>query len=283
LRSLERQEHPFVAVVVDDGSPKRREVRDIAASLDNRFRLLERVRQPSDLATASNALNAGFEFILETEKSVGALCYLHSDDMLPPESLRNRFESLSQLNPMVYGRSVLIDEKSRVVGYYGSGKAPSKSAYYFSHHTSLWERDFLLDLRDYMHKKYGQESIFDGRITNGEDWDVTLSSLELLNDEQKTSYFVHTPSYYYRIHQLNITGETLGSERSKDIGFINEKHHISWKDRTFPRLAADLPWSMGTFLPEPAKRLIRPVRNGVKRMIFGDIKSMLLSDPLLSS
>ncbi len=271
LKSLARQEQPFVSIIVDDGSPLFNDVKPLVESYDERFRLFRRERRSTDKKTASNALNMGLSILLDNshgilrkDESIKAICYLHSDDMLPQDSLKKRFQSMSKESPFVYGRNLLIDDYSRAFGYQGSRVGSFMHGYNFAYHTSFWETGFIRDLRNYVKHKHNQKGLFDSEISIGEDRDVTLSSLELLKIHRMNSHFISAPTYYYRIHDNCLCKEIPGQDKNADVQAVDAKHGT---------------WRAGNYIPDNIKDVGRKLRTFVNGL--SNNSGSFNADPLL--
>ena len=103
LRSVQQQtHHNVVYLVVDDGSTA-----DVPNFLneyrDSRVRYVRREKLPTDLRTPSNALNLGIDYCLDRNSDImtheeaatlAAVTYLHSDDLLTKDSVKQRLRRL---------------------------------------------------------------------------------------------------------------------------------------------------------------------------------------------
>lgn len=283
IRSVELQTHPgVVPIVVDDGS-----LVNVESSMREcgftGARYVRRTRSPSDLKTASNALNLGIDLCLarsgdvfsrEEASTLAAVGYLHSDDLLPPWSVKKRLAALTLSDAFVYADLMYIDSSNRSIGVRRwAGKLGWDMLDCFPHHTVLWPVDFAQQLKDYTNRHYGQKGIFDARLTHGEDRDVTASSVELALLNGETIRHVPSVAYLYRCHTLSITGDNVPVRYAdSQRRLIDEKHFgttrnaLSRYGRLFNHLTSDLPWSLGYSLPEPVKRPLRPVMHAVRKV-----------------
>jgi hypothetical protein len=256
-----------VAVVVDDGSPK-----DLCLPSSPNLRIVRREKAEGELKTASIALNTGIDMLLSGEVLTGAerddltaVCYVHSDDYLTDNSLTNRGTVLSDASPFVYSPMLLIKNEHQGGIMMGNKNPAFFSFRGFPHHASMWSASFLRQLRTYVQEKYDQDGVFDRNIFAGEDRDVTLSTMELLQTLDKTQHVLDMPTYCYRIHEASITGMNSLASRKSDEKFIDKKHGIPTLSRIVYPFLADLPWSLGARCPEIVKKLLRPVRDGLRR------------------
>ena len=274
LKSVQKQTHKdLVCVVVDDGSTDDVEafVRD---QRYNRLRYVRRERDPSDLKTASNALNFGLNLCLtgsgdvltsKEARNLSALAYLHSDDMLTLDSIEQRLSALSDSVAFVHTNFALIDPNNRLLSV---SRWPERNGDYirniflggFGHHTTMWTIEFAQILMRYVSDTYGQSGIFDPRLSHGEDRDVSLSGAEAANRASRAIVYIPKMTYLYRQHPDSISGDKVSQEyRQSQTKLINSKHFskanlAELMSRFFLRhLTRDLPWSLGASLPEEVK------------------------------
>lgn len=302
-RSVLRQQTSgfnIVHVVVDDGSTV-----DVQACLkeykDPRIRYLRRQRQPTDLKTASNALNFGINGVLDGDsdlltkheaKDLYALAFLHSDDILPSDSLVKRLAGIKE--GFVYTDMVFFNYDGKI-GNRRKCQVVEKDMlaktnfFSFNHHTLMWSVKFLEYLRGYVQQQFGQVGIFDPNLFCGEDADASLSSFEAALEKQFPITYVPFASLYYRHHPGSITGHLKLKEAKQQLRIVMDKHPgaISTKPSLgyLQRLMVDLPWSFLTFMPEESKKKLRPLRDFIKGAIaegteFGENKYLeeLLSE-----
>lgn len=295
LRSVQLQTHrDLVALVVDDGSPVNVEC-FIRESGYSAVRYIRRARSQADLKTASNALNFGIGLCLERSPDVFsraeagnlvAITYLHSDDLLPPESVAHRLSALKPGAAFVYADVIYVNAVNKPLGVKRS-KWQGKCAYSpdlfhgFPHHTVMWAAEFANLLKSYVAERYGQDGIFDSRLSYGEDRDVSISSVEAAMKHGQAMIHLPEVAYAYRQHVQSISGEKASMEYIKIQRRLINAKHFSSHEMTRLRLlallrhwASDLPWSLGYSLPVSIKRPMRPVRNFVKRKGRGVAKAL---------
>lgn len=294
LLSVQHQTYPnLVAVVVDDGSPA-----DVAGfvqeqHMDN-VRYVRRTRSPTDLKTASNALNFGIDLCLAGSGEVlsrseasglAALAYLHSDDLLPPVSVQKRISFLTNNVAFVHGDSLIVRrDNSPVRVQRWKGSYASSSFYNFPHHTVMWTAEFARQLKSYVAGQYSQEGIFDKRLSHGEDRDVSVSSAEAARIAEKRIIQISEILYVYKQHEKSISGEKLSGKYMANQRRLIAVKHFSAREHARLRLmavlqnvTADLPWSLGYSLPEGVKGKARPIRDFVKGL---RVKKILSDDEL---
>ena len=292
LRSVHLQTYrDLVALVVDDGSTANVEgfVKDFGY---DKLRYVKRTRSPADLKTASNALNFGIDLCLarshevftsQEASNLAALAYLHSDDLLPPQSVHQRIVALKHDTAFGYGRMVYINSGNRIIDVSRwKGEFGHDTLSGFPHHSVMWSLEFAERLKEYVIGKYGLDGIFDTRLSHGEDLDVSLSSAEAAS--QLNLEIVNIPEivYAYRRHMGTISGSGAAKEYLLSQHRIIEGKHFLPQEaphlrliRPLQRMAADIPWSLGYMFPEPVKRRMRPIRDIVKEI---GITSNRLSD-----
>lgn len=275
--------YSLVYLVVDDGSTS--DVEGFLKSYnDSRIRYIRRERSPSDLKTASNALNLGIDLCLTRDSSIFtmnesddlySIAFLHSDDLLTKDSIKTRLEYLGE--GFVHTDMAFFNNKGNVIRV-KKWKAESDKEYIlavgthilFNHHTIMWELGFLRYLKDFVAREYEQPGVFDPLLSHGEDRDMSLSSAEAAIEGNYEIRHISAVSVFYRCHQNSITGESAEPDYLRAQRDRIFQKHFGWTQpkRLIPdllvRLQADPPWSWGTFLPEGAKRRLRPVRNYVR-------------------
>ncbi len=289
----------LVHVVVDDGSSS-----DVEGFLreyhDSRIRYIRRDKSPSDLRTASNALNLGIDcclagsgdvFTRSEASDLYAIAFLHSDDLLPKDSVQKRIWKMGNGTGFVHTDMAFLDETGEVIGIRG-WKGGNGEKYLssvgnhrlFNHHTIMWGTGFLRYLKDFVAAKYGQEGVFDPNLSHGEDRDMSLSSMEAaLEGGYKPSYgsFV---SVFYRCHPKSITGEPVDAKFAREQKDRVFKKHFGRPEPTqsvrylLYRMGSDPPYSTLTFLPEGIKRKLRPVRDRVRGWTMRHLHPGLLRD-----
>ena len=285
LSSVRQQSYPdFVHLIVDDGSTC-----DVEGFLqtysDQRIRYIRRERNPSDLQTASNALNFGIDHCLAKSGDVftrseandlTAVAFLHSDDMLTSNSVGLRLANIG--NGFVHSDMAVFDNHGKVIRinkWRGSEKDYLLSAahYSFNHHTVMWDIEFLRYLKDFVADRYGQTGVFDPLLSFGEDRDMSLSSIEASIAGGYRHKHLPLVSVYYRCHKNSISGEQTDPEYLRaQRNRISQKHSVPDTNRSklvtiLNRLTSNLPFSLFTFLPEEVKRELRPIRNCGERFV----------------
>lgn len=142
---------------------------------DPRVRYLRRERLPSDLKTASNALNFGIDYCLarsgdvftrsEAEDLVG-VGFLHSDDLLSSDSIERRVRHLPRgfvyTDRATFSGIHVID----IIGGKSLSSMGRLALQPFPHHTLLWEMEFLEYLKGFVECHYGQEGVFDSLLSH---------------------------------------------------------------------------------------------------------------------
>jgi len=267
LRFLQNQTE-YVAVIVDDDSTKDLCLEEIH---NPQIRSFKRAKKQNELKTASCALNAGFEAlinrnVLTSLESIDSVCYLHSDDLLPLRSINERRGALNPTLPFSYSRFMIIDEHDQPISLLG--KKPNRISTFnaFPHHSSMWEINFFKELKNYIQNNYYQSGIFDETIFCGEDRDVSISTFELLKNKNLGAQFLKNPLYFYRRQTDSITGKNKVEDLSQHSRYVDTKHGFSKLNLVYNHLTKDMPWSFGFYLPDQIKAVIRPVRDKIKSL-----------------
>ncbi|HLG24052.1 MAG TPA: glycosyltransferase [Candidatus Nanoarchaeia archaeon] len=281
-KSVRRQTYSeLVHLIVDDGSPE--DVSSFVNDLnDPRARYVRREKQSGEINTASNPLNTGIGYILDKKHEImtrkeademESVTFLHSDDLLTYNSIMLRMAQLG--NGFIYTDKMDFSEKGKMRKLEKGAELKGhvlipENFYYFNHHTVMWDIDFLRYLRGHVGEKYGQEGVFDPRLSLGEDRDMSISSVEAaLKGNFRISYSPFV-SMFYREHKKSITWE------HKEEGYVESQHLIN-HNKHFPevstekkdagrvdRIMSDFPFSLFTLMPKSIKRPLRPTRNFVQ-------------------
>lgn len=278
----------LVYLVVDDGSTV-----DLKSFVeqwrDPRVRYVRRQRSATDLQTASNALNLGFDLCLAKDPHVFShaeardLCaatYLHSDDLLTQDSVERRALRLNGGCVHTAMACFHNDGTVKKIMSFKCGTADQVMAAnaagkpLYNHHTFMWDFDFLRRLRAYVAEKYAQGGIFDTALSHGEDKDMTLSSIVMAIEQGLPVVYLPQITVFYRLHEQSISG------RSADAAYVASQQDRLYRKHFCQRppggrphelqvkVLSDLPWSLGTFLPLPVKALAKRFRNRVKQINF---------------
>ena len=180
-----------------------------------------------------------------------------------------------------------LNDKGKIISIYEWNHNPdaevlakSQSARHFPHHTTMWDINFLKQIKEYTKNEFHQEGIFDPNIRFGEDLDVTITTAKVAKMLGKNITFSPNVAYFYRVHELSITGEPNKEMIKSNHERISTKHNSQNYD-TFPlfyKLTHDLPWSLGTHLPEGAKKFFRPIRDSIKANLQKDKYSDLQNE-----
>jgi glycosyltransferase involved in cell wall biosynthesis len=274
LKSISNQSDT-VGIVVDDGSnfPVEDFLKELGLGC---LRYVRRDREESDLRTSSNAMNLGLELCIEksgeilTQREKDDLCsvvYLHSDDILSEGSILRRLQKLTKDTPVVYTDMKISNDRRSSTSLVDARDLNAFPDFYrFPHHTLMWEINFLTELKDFCEKKYGVTGIFDSRLGAAEDRDVTLSTFYFLEVLEKRGSYDQFVSYLYHIQEDSITKNLDKKSRKKYYELLAQKHFGKNYIHGSSGLLNDLPWSLGTHLPESIKDSLRPIRDFVKKV-----------------
>jgi hypothetical protein len=137
-------------------------------------------------------------------------------------------------------------------------------------------------------KEFGQDGIFDTSIPCAEDWDATITMANCARRMGLQETFVEDYLYYYRVHTGNISGSVTSAHASFAKSYILRKHSLGGMTIMADAIASDLPWSLFSWVPEPGKARLRPIKLTVKQVLSrlarpAAIPPHVLGDPLLAS
>jgi len=211
-------------VIVDDGSSDR--THDVMQKLVNDHDSivpLYRNREQGGPLTASNALNHGIAYLIDQD-AVDYICYLHSDDILTPDSLLERANVLSS-DPSIdwcYGNTDRwFADSGQVKRNIYTGVRSSRALlegivadrhFYFPHHSAMWRQSMLARMYETRRGK-----LFNPEYSNGEDRDVTTLSLADSAKRSRDVGFTSVSCYLYRVHRDSITGTGMYDTAYKHI------------------------------------------------------------------
>ena len=274
LKSLAMQKGEYVAVVVDDGSPKSEVIRGIVDRLGNaNVRYVFREKGQEELHTSSNAVNYGIELLLDSSSgvlsrselsSLASVCYLHSDDCLPNMTVSSRSVSTST-ESFSYANMIVKDAELNTLMMAKPSKFSLRTGDGFTNHTLTWGIKFLKRVIEYNYNKYGYANIFDPNITCNEDRDASLSTFECAREIGVIgNNYRRMFTYIYRRQLDSITGIHGPELMKKYRDIVSEKHGLSKLHLKYYRLIQDVPWSLMTFMPEEFKSIFRPIRDYIR-------------------
>jgi len=282
LRSVRKQTHrDLVGVVVDDGSTV-----DVKALVEDqkydKLRYVRREREPTDLKTASNAANLGIDLCIDTSGEVFtpteaddlvAITYLDSDDMLTPRAVEKRLAALSEDNAFVHTDMIGVyanNRLTRVTTWKNRDRDFKHNHQGFPFHTVTWTVEFARMQREYAVDTYGQQGIFDARLSHGEDRDMSLTLFEVAGMTAVHMAYIPQVTYVYTRHPNSVTSDPVPAKYLKEQHDLIYSKHFPEGDselkriQFLQRLIGDLPWSLGAPLPEEVKRYLRPIRDHIK-------------------
>jgi glycosyltransferase involved in cell wall biosynthesis len=261
--SVLAQTADFQWIVVDDGSPDQRPREFLQDLHDPRIKLLTRRRQPGDLRTASNALNLGFNHAVK-ETLCDCFCYVHSDDLLPKDSLSRRMAALDSCG-MLYGKICVFSSEYTISKSSFENPLDTKNMKSgFPHHTSTWSRQFLEEM---LAKRGGV--LFDPNFSYGEDLDVTCCARRVLESTDLRLGFLDKVVYIWVGNPKNISAETPNKERRRQRKAILAKNGYSEEPFSWSDFVNDFIRRPGHFLPESIKRRVRPHTGTISRLSRG--------------
>src|SRR3989338_8767965 len=207
-----------VHIIVDDSSTV-----DIQSLLKQfkqpQIRYVRREVLPTDFRTASNPLNYGIDLCKtgedglltkEEAESLQGITYIHSDDILTPDSVEIRFRHLG--NGFVHTRMAFFTN-DRAIRYIRNGKDAKNPDninwaagynFIFNAHTIMWRPQFLQYLKVFVKRKFNQDGIFDPFIADGEDLDMFLSSARAAIEGEFDVRYINEVTVWYRNHQQSM-------------------------------------------------------------------------------
>lgn len=292
LASAAGQSLSAYCLVVDDGSPMASEVEQAVLSREWPIppRYVRRAKPPLEAPTSAGALNLGFALALdEGPRSIEALCYLHSDDLLPRRSVEARLTAAIS-EGFAWGRTLVLRERDSTLNLWHEDYVDStRMRPEFTHHSAMWSRQVLEAALRYSERRYGAIGVFDPGLASYEDWEASIMIAECLNGLSIQGTFVDEYVYYYREQSEGIAGQTPGPIARAAARSLLDKHGL---DYSF----VDPPWGArkrrgalrkaASRLPEPIKAPLKLARSTAKRVLRGkrarySFPEALLADPLL--
>ncbi len=232
MRSVRAQDESIRHIIIDDGSPKEslQEIKD--KSTDCKTTFLRRERQPRDLLTCTNALNYGLDYVLSSRDVCldESISFLHSDDLLI-NGMR-RVQSLSQeRSRFLYSDAVIFFDnnpegivweglkginRGRLQDFWIRGRLP--------YPTMTWTKSLLLDLKEFILKKYGSPTILDPNVGCGENVDLALSTFEFLTQTEERYTYLPQITAGYRIHSESLAEIRDQKARREEENSVLVKH-----------------------------------------------------------
>jgi hypothetical protein len=292
LASAAAQSEAVYCLVVDDGSPMASEVERAVLSRDWPIppRYVRRAKPPLEAPTSAGALNLGFALALdEGPRSIEALCYLHSDDLLPRRSVGARLIA-ARAGGLAWGRTLVLREKDSTLNLWHENYVdPTRMRPEFTHHSAMWSRQVLEAAVRYSVRRYRATGVFDPSLAAYEDWEASITIAECLNGLSIQGTFVDEYVYYYREQSEGIAGQTPRPVARAAARSLLDKHGLEYS-------FVDPPWGalkkIGALrkavarLPEPLKAPLKFARSAAKRILRGrrsrySFPDALLADPLL--
>ena len=253
-----------IHLIVDDGSSDRtKELVEFHSKEDPRIVYARREKPKGEKLTASNAINHGFNMLLD-ESTIKYFTVLHSDDLLTENSISQRIKKIKE-NPeyaLAFGNICNIDENYRIIRESSGFDFPDAETLYertrisrsFPHHTILFSKDIL--------KETG---FYDSRIGYGEDCDMSLRLIKTVIETGSGIEYIDDFLTYYMTHQDSISGIYRKNGWDKiDNKFLDIKHSESDFDyymKIAKRFTKRLIKRPHSFLPESVKKVLRPVRD----------------------
>ncbi len=272
LESVRLQDADCVHVVVDDGSTDC--TKDLVLSEPHQDRLvyIRREKPLGEKVTASIAANLGIQAVFDPERlpqedrkkveGVGAVTFLHSDDLLTEGSITTRSEALREKGAgMVYGVRYLIDVDGRIIGFETCPlERPNwkliLSTFNFPNHTATFDKDFLRSV-----------GLFDPEIGYGEDVDLTARAIKKADRLGIGVQGIETPTMYRRLHQDTVTNFYHDAGLSGDEALMLERKNIDSKVELILVRGYRFLRRPQSYLPECIKKSLRPLRDALRQYV----------------
>lgn len=249
ISSMAKQSIPYSWYIVDDGSSCQY-TKELLAELNQETNIFVYPRQksPNEILSASFGMNIAFQNLLR-DSSIGAFCYLHSDDLLPEYSLDSRVKLLNNNYDMAFGSIHILTQQ---FDYIKHAKITDSTILgrSFPHHTSMWNRKIMEQLFSLRNGK-----LFDERIASGEDLAVTLLSKKLLESDNYRLGYVSSPVYVYRNHELNISHMITDEELSQSKASLASDYFVdgSSQKSLIQKIWSLVPLSVRKMVPRNVK------------------------------
>jgi glycosyltransferase involved in cell wall biosynthesis len=272
-----------IHMIVDDGSTDQtKELVERCAEKDPRIIYLRREKLPCERDTASCAQNYGIEITMRLKISddysgpladVDYITILHSDDLLPHDSLSSRVRAMKKQEAgIVYGQKSVIDWSGlRVLvnGNFPPFTDPKKlykriatrhSA--FPNHSLMWDLDTLAGI-----------GMYDEGLGDSEDDEMSLRTMDYARNNSHNVAFTGKVEYLHRYHDGMIThpNRRQGHAR-RDHSAIRKKHGIG------PGVLLTSPFLLKkphAFLPLHIKDRLEAVKNNFLRVLAEDDSELI--------
>ena len=249
----------FVHIIVDDGSTDNTpDVVDRYVRSDSRVAYYRRERHDGQKFGASPARNYGIEK-LDKFPDVEFVTFLDSDDLYARHNLERKVGVMEPGVRMVYSWIGMFKEMapSRIFKCIDA-RSPPAMAKELKYKMTAGFPHLTVCLRRQLIEEVGK---FDENIGCGEDRDFSIRMLSILKEGE----MVMLPEvlYYYRLHEDGVCAFYARNNKVKnEIAYLSGKHGV-------PRTAAVIETAKRfvarphSFLPEPVKQRLRPLRNSV--------------------
>lgn len=196
LASVQAQEYPSIwHIVVNDGSSV--PIKDFS-SLRHQVVVLHKRN-----GGQSSAINMGLEYALKNIHPA-FLTVLHSDDVLYPSSIANRVACCSSDHPVVYSDVAVFANESS--GLLRSRQFSGNELYAHLLKVKNIPYPSLLWSARFFSAYVGR---FDEQLRDSEDWDVCLSTAQVLCAQKKSAFYLPIPTVAYRLHEKKLTQKNI--------------------------------------------------------------------------
>ena len=261
-------------IVVDDGSTDG--TRDIIeARKDERILYFRREKTPGERPSASRPINVGLRAVFNPYgcpgltanqqgelEEVDAIAVLHDDDLVPGHSLGDRYYLLNNGQyGMVCGRERIIDKNDMIIK---ERQPPGTTKPRSARTRMLFNFDFPYTTVMVEKLVFERTGLFDESVGCGEDIDIVMRTLVVLDRMGLRLGCGDFIASYYRRHPDSVT----------DF-YVERGWNVTDVQRVIAQNTTELECGLvalrkfarrpQSHLPEPIKRLLRPIRDVCRR------------------
>lgn len=244
-------------VVIDDGSTDETpNILDKLAETHDRLLVYH-----TENGGSSKAINFGVEQSL-ARVNPKYITIIHSDDLLLPNSLESRIQTLcSNGAQFVYSDMLIVDELKRhpPIRFRAPHFSCAANLYQgllnqkgLPYPTLMWERDFFLD----------DLNGFDSQIRSAEDWDIALRSAKMVDEKGETYTTLPDISAVSRMHAHNLRPYNIREGVRWRCYKLIFKKHVHGAEYYLRLTKAGIKMLRG-ILPEFIKKPLRPIRGRI--------------------
>lgn len=232
INTVDSQQTDCFHLIVDDGNEKAPP--EWVSEGENRD-VVRREREPNDKLTCSNASNYGLRHVLFDESFSEVLenhqyvTFLHSDDLVLNLHRRREYMENNHLDLLHTNSLIFFDDGNGVLweGIDGDVTEILRRAWVegrMPYPTLTWKKEFLYDLVERSRDTYGIDGLFEPSVGCGEDVDVAMRSLELVQQGEYEQGYLPEVTSGYRIHDSSLASTRSGLRRSIEENKILLRH-----------------------------------------------------------